>query len=101
MRVAPKSVLSSGWKRFVDHDWTIIPAKSPLKPWSVQPSYCAFPAIPNHCEKGFDNIAAWLTASSNGKQYSGPRSTSDLPVRTKPLVRRIESSGVARGVEWR
>jgi hypothetical protein len=27
--------------------------------------------------------------------------TSGLPVRTKPLVRRIESSGVARGVDWR
>ena len=64
MRVAPKSVLSSGWHGFVDHDWTIISLKriSSFGPFSA----CSrpFPVIPSHYEECFENIVALAAASS-------------------------------------
>jgi hypothetical protein len=71
------------------------------------------------CDKGAATNASTLGLSANRKLsrngLGGDRGingdlleadfwtgiASGLPVRTKPLVRRIESSGVARGVEWR
>ena len=64
MRVAPTSVLSNGWHRFVDHDWTIISDRGvqKLPGWSDS-DYGKFLGTPSRYLKCADGIAALLSES--------------------------------------